>query len=543
MTTKVKVKKTRAERKQHSRDMQAKHEAEKKAANARKSLKSDILARLGIPKNHGGRAALSKFITEHILKGESLVQIVAMLTGSELMKQAQLAEVERLKRNVEQANQARWLQVTKRVLDHLAITPRHPFNDSVRFLAHELAEQNLNAGEIVKRLETHETVLESRRLYKEKRANLERQIDEGIAERKKTRVDMREVLAYIAKKNGTTYTPPADACRSPAHQNGEAPTRHAGNISESRLTGAESTQKENPRQYGLPNLKAGSASINKAGMSDAIKLVGGRVAEFRTYLYEHRDTGLRADVLARRFMSGSGQGNKIAAPEPVIEPGNTPAPAVTDPTRRKWTEEEKQEARDRALAAASQAGKRKVEETIGVAPVVASESQPAPQPALTTGEIEQSSISPQISSDAPLAHPKREGSTTSVVTRPDQADFAATVRRNCNDRCVITGASLRRRTEAAHLVEHSAGGLDHWSNGLLLRIDLHRLFDDNVLAICPETLTVHVDPDAQAEDPDLQQYDGHVITGLCRPIDPANLVMRWERYQRRLERSKFAEGT
>ncbi|HFM4729428.1 TPA: hypothetical protein ACG7MP_004962 [Escherichia coli] len=51
-------------------------------------------------------------------------------------------------------------------------------------------------------------------------------------------------------------------------------------------------------------------------------------------------------------------------------------------------------------------------------------------------------------------------------------------------------------------------------------------------------MTVHVDPVAQAEDPDLQQYDGHVITGLCRPIDPANLVMRWERYQRRLELTK-----
>ena len=46
MTTKVKVKKTRAERKQHSRDMQAKHEAEKKAANLRNILKRDILATL-----------------------------------------------------------------------------------------------------------------------------------------------------------------------------------------------------------------------------------------------------------------------------------------------------------------------------------------------------------------------------------------------------------------------------------------------------------------------------------------------------------------
>ena len=98
MTTKVKVKKTRAERKQHSRDMQAKHEAEKKAANLRNILKRDILATLGIPKNHGGRAALSTFITEHLLKGESQVQIVAMLTGSELMKRAQLAEIERLKK-------------------------------------------------------------------------------------------------------------------------------------------------------------------------------------------------------------------------------------------------------------------------------------------------------------------------------------------------------------------------------------------------------------------------------------------------------------
>lgn len=94
---------------------------------------------------------------------------------------------------------------------------------------------------------------------------------------------------------------------------------------------------------------------------------------------------------------------------------------------------------------------------------------------------------------------------------------------------------MRRRTEAAHLVEHSAGRLDHWSNGLLLRIDLHWLFDDNILAIFPETLTVHIDPDALAEDPDLQQYDGNPINGLHRPVDPANLVMRWKCYQRRLD--------
>ena len=167
MTTKVKVKKTRAERKQHSRDMQAKHEAEKKAANLRNILKRDILATLGIPKNHGGRTALSTFITEHLLKGESQVQIVAMLTGSELMKRAQLAEIERLKKITELANQTRRNEITNRAFERLGITTRHPMGDLVLSMVRELANQNLNTGEIVERLNDNETVLESRRLHKE----------------------------------------------------------------------------------------------------------------------------------------------------------------------------------------------------------------------------------------------------------------------------------------------------------------------------------------------------------------------------------------
>lgn len=133
-----------------------------------------------------------------------------MLTGSELMKRAQLAEIERLKKITELANQTRRNEITNRAFERPGITTRHPMGDLVLSMVRELANQNLNTGEIVERLNDNETVLESRRLHKEKRADLERQIDEGIAERKKTRVDMREVLAYMAQKNGTTYTPPAD---------------------------------------------------------------------------------------------------------------------------------------------------------------------------------------------------------------------------------------------------------------------------------------------------------------------------------------------
>lgn len=167
-------------------------------------------------------------------------------------------------------------------------------------------------------------------------------------------------------------------------------------------------------------------------------------------------------------------------------------------------------------------------------PEIIQEPQPEPQPEPITVKPEPG----QRKEPAPVLmlpkRPKRAGHEVMVISRPDQADFSAAVRRNCFDHCVITGARLRQRTEAAHLTEHSAGGVDHYTNGLLLRVDLHRLFDAGVIAICPETLTVNVEPDALTDDPDLQQYHGKKIAELRRPIDPANLVERWEHFQCRL---------
>jgi ArsR family metal-binding transcriptional regulator len=92
-----------------------------------------------------------------------------MLTGSELMKRAQLAEIERLKKITELANQTRRNEITNRAFERLGITTRHPMGDLVLSMVRELANQNLNTGEIVERLNDNETVLESRRLHKEKR--------------------------------------------------------------------------------------------------------------------------------------------------------------------------------------------------------------------------------------------------------------------------------------------------------------------------------------------------------------------------------------
>ncbi|EHF4936955.1 HNH endonuclease [Enterobacter hormaechei] len=160
------------------------------------------------------------------------------------------------------------------------------------------------------------------------------------------------------------------------------------------------------------------------------------------------------------------------------------------------------------------------------------QEQPITPPAAIVAEVaEELTPAQEIVPAAVQLPPKREGSTSTVTTRPDQADFADAVRHNCFDRCVITGARTRYRTEAAHLVEHRRGGIDHYSNGLLLRIDIHRLFDENVLAIHPVTLTVHVDPAILIFDQDLQQYHSQPIATLRQPINTAFLITRWEKFQ------------
>ncbi len=126
---------------------------------------------------------------------------------------------------------------------------------------------------------------------------------------------------------------------------------------------------------------------------------------------------------------------------------------------------------------------------------------------------------------------KREGSEVVITSRPDQANFSEAVRYNCFDRCVITGATTRWRNEAAHIIEHKHDGPDHYTNGLLLRIDLHRLFDKNLLAICPQTLTVHITPELLVDDPDLNAYQGKLIAELRHPVNPDYLIARWEAFQ------------
>jgi hypothetical protein len=60
--------------------------------------------------------------------------------------------------------------------------------------------------------------------------------------------------------------------------------------------------------------------------------------------------------------------------------------------------------------------------------------------------------------------------------------------------CAVTGEGPRVVLEAAHIQDHSVAGLNASENGLLLRSDLHVLFDLGLLKIEPGSLRIHIDP-------------------------------------------------
>lgn len=161
------------------------------------------------------------------------------------------------------------------------------------------------------------------------------------------------------------------------------------------------------------------------------------------------------------------------------------------------------------------------------------QDEPAPHSEVIEPVAMQSDVKPVTPVTELPVKPKREGKKAEITTRPDQVEFTETVRLNCFNRCVISGVRTRQRAEAAHLVEHSKNGIDHFTNGLLMRVDLHRLFDAGLMAINPETLTVHFDAGVLADDPDLMQFEDKRIADTQRPIDTTYLAERWQEFNQK----------
>ncbi|KAF1072793.1 MAG: hypothetical protein GAK45_00066 [Pseudomonas citronellolis] len=82
-----------------------------------------------------------------------------------------------------------------------------------------------------------------------------------------------------------------------------------------------------------------------------------------------------------------------------------------------------------------------------------------------------------------------------IVRRQGQSGFRKALIKAYDSTCAITGCTLLPILEAAHVHPYRGKQTNVPSNGLLLRADIHTLFDLNLLAIDSATLTVLVAPE------------------------------------------------
>lgn len=91
----------------------------------------------------------------------------------------------------------------------------------------------------------------------------------------------------------------------------------------------------------------------------------------------------------------------------------------------------------------------------------------------------------------------RQKITFSIARRQGQSKFREALLTAYCRMCAITKFDAEAALEAAHIIPYIQTENNEPSNGLLLRADLHTLFDLNLIIINPDTLQVHIHPELQ----------------------------------------------
>jgi hypothetical protein len=147
---------------------------------------------------------------------------------------------------------------------------------------------------------------------------------------------------------------------------------------------------------------------------------------------------------------------------------------------------------------------------------------------LTPEEADTEAYTPQAKDNRPLVERQ-------IRERRGQQAFRDALRIRYGDICLVTGCELLAVLEAAHIVPYRGQDDHHPENGLLLRSDIHTLFDLDLISIGPDSLKIELHPNVVAEYGD---FNGRKL--LCssrsRPSRSA-LQKRYEQFSERLSES------
>ncbi|MDZ4656407.1 MAG: HNH endonuclease [Bythopirellula sp.] len=119
-----------------------------------------------------------------------------------------------------------------------------------------------------------------------------------------------------------------------------------------------------------------------------------------------------------------------------------------------------------------------------------------------------------------------------ICKRRGQRAFRDALRKRYGDLCLVTKCEVLDVVEAAHISPYRGENDNHVQNGLLLRSDIHTLFDLDLLGINPDSLRVEVHPNIQCE---YSHLSGAMLmcTSDAKPSHEA-LQQRYQKFRERL---------
>ena len=112
----------------------------------------------------------------------------------------------------------------------------------------------------------------------------------------------------------------------------------------------------------------------------------------------------------------------------------------------------------------------------------------------------------------------------SIKERRGQPQFRQALLRLYQDKCAVTGHGPKDVLEAAHIQPHAIAGRNSTDNGLLLRADIHTLFDLRLLWIEPESLAVRIAPSLRGSP--YSELDGKVLRPRVDGSRPNNTYLQ-----------------
>jgi len=134
----------------------------------------------------------------------------------------------------------------------------------------------------------------------------------------------------------------------------------------------------------------------------------------------------------------------------------------------------------------------------------------------------------------PAEGDEREQVLRQIRARRGQQVFRDSLRTRYGDQCLISGCKILHVLEAAHIRPYRGEPDNHTDNGLLLRADLHTLFDLDLIGIEPISLTVHFHPEVNSGE--YKDLNGRALfcSSRGRPSELA-LQKRWSTFKRRFQ--------